>query len=148
MRRLLRTLTQLHRVVHRISGGRVGRHFPGGVPVVWLTLPGRTSGVLRTSPLLGVRRDDGSWVVAGSAGGDSVEPAWSLNARAAAARGTPCRLEYAGDSWPVRVTVLEQEAERARAYALLVGRWRFFRAYAARAGREIPVFVLTPTLEN
>jgi len=144
MRWLLRTLTKGHRVVHQLTHGRVGRHFPGGAPVVWLTVPGRKSGILRTTPLLGARRDDGSWVVAGSAGGDSIEPAWSLNTRAAASTGVECFLEYANEKWPVRVTVLEDAQERADAYGLLIGRWRFFAAYAKRAGRTIPVFLLSP----
>jgi hypothetical protein len=99
--------------------------------------------VLRTAPLLGVKRQDGSWVVAGSGGGDSVEPAWSLNARAAAESGAQCFLEYAGTRWPVRVRVLHDLEESAAAYALLVGRWRFFADYARRAGRTIPVFALS-----
>jgi deazaflavin-dependent oxidoreductase (nitroreductase family) len=131
--------------VHRLTRGRIGRHFPGGAPVVWLTVPGRKSGVPRTTPLLGIKRPDGSWVVAGSAGGDSVEPLWSLNARAAATNpDASCSLEFAGDRWPVSVALLDDEEERSANYALLVGKWPFFRAYAERAGRLIPVFLLTP----
>lgn len=113
--------------------------------MVWLTVPGRKSGILRTAPLLGAPRADGSWIVAGSGGGDSVEPSWSINTRAAAASGALCYLEYAGNRWPVRVQVLQEEEERASAYGLLVGRWRFFADYAKRAGRTIPVFVLQPS---
>lgn len=144
IRWVLKTLTRAHRIVHQVSRGRIGRHFPGGAPVVWLTVPGRKSGLMRTTPLLGVRRDDGTWVVAGSGGGDSVEPAWSLNTRAAAASGVQCLLAYGEARWSVEVSVLEDEEERARAYGLLIGRWRFFASYAKRAGRTIPVFLLTP----
>lgn len=140
----LRTLTTIHRVVHRRTRGRIGRHFPGGAPVVWLTVPGRKSGIPRTTPLLGVQRRDGSWVVAGSGAGDSKEPLWSLNTRAAAESQAECGLEYAGQRWRVRVRVLEDPEERADAYGLLIGRWRFFASYAKRAGRTIPVFLLTP----
>lgn len=112
--------------------------------MVWLTVPGRKSGIPRTVPLLGAQRSDGTWVVAGSGGGDSVEPVWSLNTRAAAINQVMCMLEYSGDRWPVRVTVLEDEKERSDSYALLIGRWRFFAAYAKRSGRRIPVFLLTP----
>jgi hypothetical protein len=103
--------------------------------------------VPRTTPLLGIKRSDGSWVVAGSAGGDSVEPLWSLNARAAAANPAAiCSLEFAGETWPVTVSLLEDENERSANYALLIGKWPFFRAYAERAGRLIPVFLLTPKI--
>ena len=37
----LRTTTPLHPVVHKVSGGRVWRRFPGGAQVVWITTMGR-----------------------------------------------------------------------------------------------------------
>ena len=37
----LRTTTRLHKLMDRLSGGRLGRHFPGGQPVVWITTLGR-----------------------------------------------------------------------------------------------------------
>jgi deazaflavin-dependent oxidoreductase (nitroreductase family) len=144
IRWVLRILTRGHRILHQTTRGRLGRHFPGGAPVVWLSLPGRKSGIIRTTPLLGTREESGSWVVAGSGGGDSREPAWSINARAAADRGTTCDLEVSGVHCAVSVHLLSDEAERSAAYQLLIGRWRFFRSYAERAGRTIPGFRLIP----
>lgn len=143
MRFILHTLTVGHRYLYRFSRGRLGHHFPGGAPVVWLTVPGRKSGVPRTTPLLGAQEPSGAWVIAGSAGGDSKEPLWSLNARAAVNNpNADCFLEYQGDRWPVRIELLGDPDERSDAYQLLVGQWRFFRSYAKRAGRTIPVFRL------
>lgn len=143
MRWVLRTLTIGHRYLYRISRGRLGHHFPNGAPVVWLTVPGRKSGVPRTTPLLAAQEPSGSWVVAGSAGGDSEEPLWSLNARAAANNpNADCFLQYRNRRWPIRVELLADPDEHADAYELLVKKWRFFRSYALRAERTIPVFRL------
>lgn len=143
MRAILATLTRLHRILYRLSNGRLGHHFPGGAPVVWLTIPGRKSGIARTTPLLAAQEASGSWIVAGSAGGDSQEPLWSLNARAAALNpDAECFLQYRDQRWPVRIEMLGDPDERSEAYQLLVGKWRFFRSYAQRAGRTIPVYRL------
>ena len=37
---------------------------------------------------------------------------------------------------------LTDENERVAAYEKLIGKWKFFRSYAKRAGRVIPVFRL------
>ena len=41
---MLRSTTVLHRVVHKATGGRVWRRFPGGGVIVWITSLGRKSG--------------------------------------------------------------------------------------------------------
>ena len=63
----LRTTTALHRVVHKVSGGRVWRRFPGGGVIVWITTLGRKSGEWRTNPLLSVQVD-GDWIITGVKG--------------------------------------------------------------------------------
>lgn len=140
---VLSSTTRVHRVLHRVSRGRLGRRFPGGATVVWLTVPGRRSGEPRTTPLLAARDDvTGAWVVAGSNAGQTAVPAWVFNARAASAG----RLEVDGVVGDVDVEELTDADERARCYALLVSTWRFFDGYARRtaAVREIPVFRLRP----
>jgi deazaflavin-dependent oxidoreductase (nitroreductase family) len=143
MHAVLATTTRAHRVLHQASGGRLGRRFPGGATVVWLTVLGRTSGLPRTTPLLSVPDDDtGAWIVAGSNGGQTTTPAWVFNARAA---GTG-RLEVAGVVVDVAIEEVADPAERARCYAQLVGVWRWFAGYARRLSqtRDIPVFRLHP----
>jgi deazaflavin-dependent oxidoreductase (nitroreductase family) len=148
LRFTLRSTTKLLLVLRAVSGGRIGRHFPGGGAVVWLTLPGRRTGQPRTTPLLSTPEDDGpeaAWVVAGSNAGQSQAPAWVLNARAAG-RG---EVEVEGRRVAVAVVEVTEPSERAEAYARLVSVWRFFAGYArrTRAVREIPVFRLTPLPE-
>ena len=139
---ILRTLTGGHKWLHRVSGGRAGKSFPGGALVIWVTLPGRKSGVPRLTPLLGAPDGD-AWVVAGSAGGMSSAPEWALNAIAAAENPTSeCLLEVNGVTRKIRVINLVDEAERSAAYEKLILDWRFFRSYAQRTSRTIPVFRL------
>jgi hypothetical protein len=94
------------------------------------------------TPLLGAPDGD-SWVVAGSAGGMSTAPEWALNAIAAAENpASECWLEVRGVTRKIRVINLVDEAERSAAYEKLIHDWRFFRSYALRTSRTIPVFRL------
>ena len=54
---VLRSLTWSHTILDRVSGGRLGNHFPGGQQVVWLTSRGHRSGRWRRTPLLAVHED-------------------------------------------------------------------------------------------
>jgi deazaflavin-dependent oxidoreductase (nitroreductase family) len=140
---VLRNLTRGHRLLHRVSGGRLGRHFPGGQQIVWVTTLGRRSGEWRTTPLLAAR-DVGSaadvWVVAGSNAGQAKVPGWVFNARAhvdgwvrVGGQVRACRFaEATGD-------------DRDQLYAALTREWRWFAGYERRAGRSIPVFRVLPT---
>ena len=141
----LRTLTLFHKNLHRLSGGRLGRTFPGGAAILWLTTPGRISGQPRVTPLLSAEDGLGNWIVAGSAGGQSQVPNWALNARAAAPNSlAECWIEIGSERFEVRVVEILKEVDRANAYKQLIKKWRFFRNYANRTSRTIPVFLLIP----
>lgn len=130
----LRTTTRVHRLLHGVSGGRLGRRFPGGGQIVWLSLLGNKSGEWRTVPLVAVR-DDGAWVVTGSNAGQEKLPGWVFNARA----NPEGFVEVDGERSPC--TVLEVTgAERDALYSRLVQVWRSYEMYERNAGRYIPVF--------
>jgi deazaflavin-dependent oxidoreductase (nitroreductase family) len=138
----LRTTTRLHKVLDTVSGGRLGRRFPGGQQVVWITTLGRRSGQWRRTPLLAVREggDPGNaWVVTGSNAGQAVIPGWVFNVRAHG----EVTLEVDGVSGPARV-VEATGADRDQLYAQLVAIWRSYRTYEENAGRSIPVFRIFP----
>ena len=78
---VLRTTTVLHRAIHTLSKGRLGRRFPGGAQVVWITTLGRRSGEWRRTPLLAIP-DSGGWGIAGSNAGQEEIPGWVFNVRA------------------------------------------------------------------
>jgi deazaflavin-dependent oxidoreductase (nitroreductase family) len=139
MHAVLATVTRTHRVLYRASGGRLGRRFPGGQQVVWISTLGRRSGRWRRTPLLAVR--DGSpgelapYVVAGSNAGQARVPAWVLNLREHPAGF----LEVDGAHW--RASFEEAAgADRDQLYQRLVASWSAFAGYARRAARTIPVF--------
>jgi len=141
----LQTLTRFHKKLHRASGGRIGRTLFGKAPILWLIIPGRVSGITHLTPLLYADDDDGSWIVAGSAGGNSKSPNWALNASAAASKPeTECWVERSDERVRIRITEILDDSERASAYKRLVSKWRFFQNYAERASRTIPVFRLIP----
>lgn len=144
---VLRTVTRGHRVLYKATGGRVGRRFPGGAVVVWITSLGRKSGVWRRNPLLGARDreyataqglppDRTPWIVAGSNAGQDTTPAWVFNVRAHA-EGF---LEVDGVHYLARFEEVTDHDERRRVYGLLTQVWSAFRTYEQWAQREIPVF--------
>lgn len=133
----MRTFAALNISVYRASRGRLMGKVRG-VPVLLLTVAGRKTGVLHTSPVVYVE-DDGRYVVAGSAGGSVAEPQWFRNLRSAG----EASIEVGPRRVPVTVIVAEGE-ERAVLWPRLVSRAPFFADYQAKVSREIPLAVLTP----
>lgn len=129
------TVTRVaHHALHRVSGGRLGRRFPGGAQVVWIQTLGRRSGQWRRTALLGAPDGD-TWIIAGSNAGQEQIPAWVHNIRAHPSG----RLSVDDREFDVVFRELEGD-ERAAAYALLTARWRAFAMYERNAHRVIPVF--------
>ncbi len=137
-RLVLTSTTRVHRVLDRASRGRLGRHFPGGTQVVWISSLGRRSGQWRRTPLLAVR--DGvaasaSYVVAGSNAGQARVPGWVFNVR----DHPSGYLEADGIPWRVH---FEESlgTDRDALYGRLAQSWRSFTSYEKHAERYIPVF--------
>jgi deazaflavin-dependent oxidoreductase (nitroreductase family) len=110
-----------------------------GQPILLLTVAGRRSGVDRTTPVVYLRRGNGSYVVAGSNGGQKAEPQWFRNLRAA----TTATAEVGDTTHQVAVRVLEG-AEYDEVWTELVARAPFFEGYRTKSGRQIPLAALTP----
>jgi deazaflavin-dependent oxidoreductase (nitroreductase family) len=139
---ILRSTTVLHKALDKVSGGRLGRRFPGGQQVVWVTTLGRKSGEWRRTPLLATHEDGDPakpWLVTGSNAGQSTVPGWVFNVREHP-EGT---LEVDGITTPARFEEAVGE-ERDRLYAQLVEIWSAYAMYEANAGRPIPVFRVFP----
>jgi deazaflavin-dependent oxidoreductase (nitroreductase family) len=137
---ILRATTVGHRALHSATGGRLGRRFPGGLTVVWVTTLGRRSGRWRTTPLLAVP-DGQSWIVAGSNAGQAAVPGWVFNMRS----HRDGRIEVDGVTSPARFDEVPA-AEGAELYRRLVRGWSAYAMYERNARREIPVFRITPTV--
>jgi deazaflavin-dependent oxidoreductase (nitroreductase family) len=135
----LKAMNAVHRVVLRVSAGRLGWR-AGGMPVLELTTTGRRSGrprrVMLTSPV----REGGATVIVASRGGDDRHPAWFCNLRdrpdvQVAVAGGPRR--------PMRARVATRQ-ERAALWPRVTAAHPRYAGYQARTRREIPLVLLEP----
>ncbi|WP_158891279.1 nitroreductase/quinone reductase family protein [Amycolatopsis anabasis] len=135
----LKTMNAIHRVLLKVTGGRVGWTV-AKMPVLQLTTTGRKSGrprsVMLTSPL----RDGNAIVVVASRGGDDQHPAWFLNLRdqpevEVALEGKPPE--------PMRARVATPE-ERERLWPQITADYRNYAEYQTKTDREIPLVLLDP----
>ena len=123
-------------LVQRLTRGRFNLLTMAGLAEVTLTVPGRKSGIPRTTPLLCVPQDDG-WLVAGSNWGHPKPPAWVHNLRAA----ERAAVVFRGRHHQVVPRALEGE-ERARRWGVMTAYWPNYQKYAERMDRDLPVFLL------
>ena len=136
--RFARWIVGLDRLIQRLSRGRLALLMLAGLPELMLTVPGRKSGLPRSTPLLYVPHPRGH-LVAGSNWGDPKPPAWVANL-AAADRATVNIHGRQATVVPKRVT----GAEREQLWQHMLQTWPNYAKYAERTTREIPVFLLEP----
>jgi deazaflavin-dependent oxidoreductase (nitroreductase family) len=134
--RLLPQIVKVDTTLQRVSRGRVSVLDIAGLPNLSLTVPGRKSGIPRTTPLLCVPHD-GGWLIAGSYFGGPKMPLWVGNLRATDA----AEISTGGDRIPVSWRELEGE-ERAAAWQVMLRTWPNYAKYEERTDRLIPVFLL------
>jgi deazaflavin-dependent oxidoreductase (nitroreductase family) len=118
--------------------GRVGGMFDG-MPLLLLHHTGSKSGTSRINPLA-YQEDDGRYVVFASKAGAPTDPAWYHNLMAQ----PNVSIEVGTDTIEVLASEAEGE-ERDRLYGTQAERMPQFADYEQKAGRVIPVIVLTPT---
>jgi len=138
MPKLLPQITWTDKQLQRLTRGRVGLLDIAGLPHLMLTLPGRKSGVLRSTPLLCVPWQ-GGWLIAGSHFGGPKAPVWTFNLRATDTAEVRYRRRHHTCGW----RELEGE-ERSRAWAHMRTVWPNYDKYVEWTDRVIPVFLLTP----
>ena len=102
-----------------------------------LTTTGATTGRQRTTPMM-YHADGTRILVVASANGAEHNPAWYHNVKA----HPMVTVEVADDTYEAMATV-PSGTERDTLWAELTEIYPFFREHAERAGREIPVVVLT-----
>jgi len=139
MRTMSRAANALAVTLYRWSNGRIGGTIRG-VPVLLLTVPGRKTGRPHTVPVLNLEHD-GGYLVAGSAGGAKIEPQWFRNLRAA----RRAHVQIGGQGFDVDVRVADDAEREALWRDVVLTRSPFFAKYQEKAGRAIPVAVLTAT---
>ena len=106
---------------------------------VLLTVPGRKSGELRTTPLLYFTQGDDVVLIASSFGRDK-HPAWYLNLKAAG----EATLTSKGHTARYRAAEVADDAERERLLGLAAEMFVAYGGYVQRTTRRIPVMRLSP----
>jgi deazaflavin-dependent oxidoreductase (nitroreductase family) len=122
--------------LYRVSGGRV-MGSARGIPVLLLTVAGRTTGALHTTPV-SFFEDEGSLVVTGSGGGSASEPQWFRNLRHA----DRAVVEVGKQRYDVTVAIVAPEAHDVMWERLLIHA-PSFASYQRKVEREIPMATLT-----
>ena len=128
---------RVHRLIYRLSGGRVGTRL-GAMRVLLLTTTGRRSGRAH-DVALNYFEDAGRPVVIASNAGDDRHPAWYLNLRA----HPEAEIRVGTRTQPVRAR-LPEGSERERLWRRLVALDPSYEVYERRTSRPIPVVVLDP----
>lgn len=138
MPKLLPQVVWVDTRLQRVTRGRVTVLDLAGLPNLALTVPGRKSGIPRTTPLLCVPHQ-GGWLVAGSYFGGPDVPLWVGNLRACST------AQAVVDGHAHTVTWCEVEGdERTEVWQVMLRTWPNFAKYEARTTRVIPVFWLRP----
>lgn len=127
----------LHVALYRRTGGRRFNKVKG-LPVALLTVKGRRTGTPHTTPMAYFDHE-GGWLVVGSSGGMKSDPQWFRNLRQA----DQAKLQIGTTEREVAVHVAEG-AEQDALWAKVTSEAPFFENYRSKAGRTIPVAVLTP----
>lgn len=118
----------------RANGGTVDRF---GDKLVLLHHIGARSGVERLTPVMAIREDADTWLIAASKAGAPDNPAWFHNLLA----HPDVDIETPEGVVPVRATRLEGE-ERDAAWARFTTASPGFKAYEEKTERVIPVLAL------
>lgn len=118
----------------RANGGTVSRF---GDALVLVHHIGAKTGTERISPVMGIRRDPDTWLIAASKGGAPENPAWYHNLIA----HPDVTIETAGEVVQVTAEVLKGD-DRDRAWSLFTAASPGFKAYEDRTSRVIPVVAL------
>lgn len=126
----------LDRFLSRVTGGRF-MLAALLAPSLVLTARGARSGQPRSTPLVTLPDEDGSFLVVGSNFGQPRHPAWTGNLLT----HPEATVTYRGATFPVRARLLTG-VERAQAWPRLTRIWPVYDRYADRSGRELRVFRL------
>lgn len=133
----LKTMNFLHRVIVKVSFGKLGWRAMG-MDALELTTIGRKSGEPRAVMLTAPLQEDDMIVIVASRGGDDHHPAWYLNLQA----NPDVKVSLkGGPAVPMKAHVADAD-ERARLWPKLTADHKNYADYQTKTDREIPVVVL------
>ena len=138
LHRFAKVIVGTDKLLQKFTRGRLDLLTFAGLPEILLQVPGRKSGVLRSTPLLCVPHGVG-WLIAGTNWGGPTMPLWVGNLTAA----EEPLVTYKGRTVAADARLLEGP-ERDEKWAIMIETWPNYTTYAERTDRELPVFWLTP----
>jgi deazaflavin-dependent oxidoreductase (nitroreductase family) len=128
---------RMERLLRRVSRGRIGVLDLAGLPTIRVTVPGRRTGIPRTSTLQVIPDGDRLLVVA-SNWARPEQPAWSTNFIAA----DHVTVTRRGEQFSAEVRLLTGP-QRDRAWQQILGQWpNYGIAQEMTPGREFRLFAL------
>ncbi len=110
-----------------------------GLPVIIVTNRGNQTGGIRKTPLMRVKDGD-NYVLVASRGGAPKNPVWVYNLRA----DGDVEIRDETDVYTMKVREVQDDAERARLWALAAEAFPNYDEYQGRTSRKIPVFIAEP----
>ncbi len=119
------------------TDGEEGYVWRKGAPILILSTRGRKSGEQRSNALIFGRHGDDHLVV-GSKGGAPKPPSWYLNLQA----NPEVQVQVKGDRFAAHARTAGAD-EKPELWKIMTAVWPDYDAYQRRAGREIPVVILT-----
>jgi F420H(2)-dependent quinone reductase len=123
------------------SGGRQANTLrETGIPIVVVTMKGRSTGLVRKIGLMRVEHD-GEYAFVASVGGGPKNPDWYLNLLA---DPDNVMIQDGPEPFPVKVREVAGD-ERATWWERSVAVFPTYAEYAAKTERTIPVLVASPT---
>jgi deazaflavin-dependent oxidoreductase (nitroreductase family) len=135
---MMKVMSQAHRGLLALSGGRIGSRL-GTMPVVELHTIGRKTGEKRAVMLSAPVHEDGKYVLVASKGGDDRNPVWYLNLVA----NPEVELTVHGQTIPMRARTATAE-EKAELWPQIVAAYRGYAQYQTKTSRDIPVVICQP----
>lgn len=135
--RTVKTLSKLHAIAYRVTGGMVGRRLADN-DMILLTTRGALTGSAHTVPLLCLHDDDRLIVVA-SYGGRPDHPQWYRNLVA-----HPAATVQIGRTTTGFTASTMEAPDRTRWWPMVVEAFSDYATYQSRTEREIPLVWLVP----
>ncbi len=131
-------MSELHRSVLRLSGGRVGSSAMG-MPAVELHTIGRVSGQPRSTMLTSPVHSEARVVLVASKGGDDRHPDWYRNLVA----NPDVEVTMRGTTRAMRARTASAE-EKAELWPTIVATYKGYAGYQSRTRRDIPLVICEP----
>lgn len=134
---VLKAMTRVHVLLHRLTGGRYFNSFAGD-DVCFVTMTGAKSGRILTIPLMYVPYKTGLLLVA-SLGGAPRNPAWYFNL----VKHPDIKVNYRGKQMNLSARIATAE-EKPELWPICDQYYAPYAEYRARTSRDIPIFVCEP----